>query len=55
MEKKKVSIELTADQQKKIKDATGKDLSKLEFEPLEDRDAPNVFGSGLTGPGHGPR
>ena len=44
MDKKKVTIELTADQRQKIKDATGKDRTSLDFEPLEDRDAPSVFG-----------
>ena len=44
MDKKKVTIELTSDQRQKIKDATGKDLNTLDFEPLEDRDAPSVFG-----------
>lgn len=40
MDKKKVTIELTPDQKKQIKDETGKELSSLEFDALEDRDAP---------------
>ncbi|MFQ5693369.1 MAG: hypothetical protein ACE5IM_10045 [Nitrospinota bacterium] len=46
MEKKKVTIELTPDQRKKIKDETGKELSSLEFDALEDRDAPKILKGG---------
>ena len=43
---KKVTIELTSEQREKIKNETGKDMTSLDFEALEDRNAPSVFGRG---------
>ena len=45
---KKVTIELTSEQKDKIKNESGKELTELTFEPLEDRDAPKGRPFGQT-------
>ena len=41
---KKVTIELSSDQQKAFKEGTGHDIDSLVVEQLEDRDAPSLLG-----------
>jgi hypothetical protein len=45
---KKVTIELTADQQKAIHNETGAEVKSLTLEALEDRDAPKTGGVSLS-------
>jgi hypothetical protein len=44
---KSVTIELTADQRKKIKMETGSDVATLKVEALEDRVAPSIITGGM--------
>ena len=44
---KKVTINLTSEQQDKIRAETGEDVKSFTYEALESRDAPKVAGGGL--------
>ena len=45
---KKVTIELTPDQQQTIRNETGAEVKTLTLEALEDRDAPKAGGVSLV-------
>ena len=49
MAENKVTIDLTHDQKKQLKEEAGVEVDSLTYDALEDRIAPNVFGRQISG------